>query len=633
MRNRRARARLLAATVAGALCVALIPALAAQASTPPAPNPASQQAPQVTETARAADATKDARAKKRKKRARGLTVSVAAVPKGARAKVTVRGPGGFRTTIRKTKKWKRATPGVYRVSAAKDTFKRGTAYPTVTKKKVRVRKARGAKVTVSYRNVVAKKTRVVKAKKVRKVTGAVTGQRKVVVRGGTKFRKGQVVAAGVSKATPEGLLAKVTDVKRKSGTSTYTVVPATLPEAIPSATFSKAITANLGTLTGGSGVTALRGDDPTTRRTVGRNRGTVSCSATPFTVERTVSGDIGVRFAASWNGGNATVRATAYGDASAAISASLGAGASCTIADQQIGKTVWLRPIVFSIGPVPVVITPTLRFYGSAVASASAKAAASVGLRATASAWIEGSVRGGVSSGSEPPRVSGTKSFSIPESVNGRIAATLSAQLTTEVYGLAGPYVKVRIGPSINLQTFDPWLKMQGNLAVDAGVVLDKCVGLWGAKACATLDASKKNLINKTWTIYEQRYSPEEGNLGSGDVQFTLRWDNNDDYDLHVYDPWGEEIYFGQRTSSSGGQLDRDEIPGCGSPTSGNDSAENIYWPQGGSPSGNYVVWVDEYNDCTSANATWTLTVRVGGIVKLRRTGTGSSGYFSVNVA
>lgn len=125
---------------------------------------------------------------------------------------------------------------------------------------------------------------------------------------------------------------------------------------------------------------------------------------------------------------------------------------------------------------------------------------------------------------------------------------------------------------------------------------------------------------SRTWPVGCDEVDP---NLGSGDVQATLSWTSGDDLDLHVIDPSGEEIYYSNPTSASGGQLDVDRIPRCAS--DGSENVENIFWPTGESPSGFYKVWVHEYSDCDPAEGEWTLTVRIEGVVVLRRTGTGTS--------
>ncbi len=84
--------------------------------------------------------------------------------------------------------------------------------------------------------------------------------------------------------------------------------------------------------------------------------------------------------------------------------------------------------------------------------------------------------------------------------------------------------------------------------------------------------------------------------LGTGDVQVTLRWDSSADLDLHVIDPWGDEIYFSDKRSQSGGELDVDANAGCS--TQSYSPVENIFWPSGGAPYGTYNVYVVDYNDC-----------------------------------
>jgi hypothetical protein len=102
--------------------------------------------------------------------------------------------------------------------------------------------------------------------------------------------------------------------------------------------------------------------------------------------------------------------------------------------------------------------------------------------------------------------------------------------------------------------------------------------------------------------------------LGTGDVQVTLRWDTSADLDLHVVDPWGEEIYYSHKNSQSGGELDVDANAGCG--TQSYAPVENIYWPSGGAPYGTYVVSVVDYSDCGETSySSYEVVVRLDGRV------------------
>jgi uncharacterized protein YegL len=102
----------------------------------------------------------------------------------------------------------------------------------------------------------------------------------------------------------------------------------------------------------------------------------------------------------------------------------------------------------------------------------------------------------------------------------------------------------------------------------------------------------------------------------SGDVQISLIWNNYNDLDLHVYCPHGEEIYFGKRNSSCGGELDVDMNV---SPTS-EEPVENVYWPSGGAPEGRYEVRVHHYNNHAKRGCAdpthYRVAVSVGGLVE-----------------
>lgn len=102
----------------------------------------------------------------------------------------------------------------------------------------------------------------------------------------------------------------------------------------------------------------------------------------------------------------------------------------------------------------------------------------------------------------------------------------------------------------------------------------------------------------------------DEPELGTGDVQVTLRWDTNADLDLHVTDPAGQEIYFASPSSASGGQLDVDANGTC----EGDAPVENIFWPTGSAPTGTYSVSVDYYGACDSNGpASYVVTILVNG--------------------
>lgn len=90
--------------------------------------------------------------------------------------------------------------------------------------------------------------------------------------------------------------------------------------------------------------------------------------------------------------------------------------------------------------------------------------------------------------------------------------------------------------------------------------------------------------------------APAEADMGTGDIQVTIHWQGKNDLDLHVIDPAGEEIFYSHKESASNGKLDVDANAACG--TQMDRPVENIFWPDGGAPSGNYKVLVNYYENC-----------------------------------
>ena len=99
--------------------------------------------------------------------------------------------------------------------------------------------------------------------------------------------------------------------------------------------------------------------------------------------------------------------------------------------------------------------------------------------------------------------------------------------------------------------------------------------------------------------------------VGTGDVQINVTWDSKADLDLHVVDPSGAEIWYGGRTSATGGMLDLDSNAAC---QSDGPRAENVFWAGGLiAPHGDYIVRVDNWAACTAVKTNYVVTVNVRG--------------------
>lgn len=111
--------------------------------------------------------------------------------------------------------------------------------------------------------------------------------------------------------------------------------------------------------------------------------------------------------------------------------------------------------------------------------------------------------------------------------------------------------------------------------------------------------------------------------VGTGELQFSLTWDSTADIDLHVFEPSGFEIFFGDDLSPSGGMLDFDDTDGTGTGQIGPDgqnALENIFWSSG-APRGRYRVEVDYFSGSVATN--FTVTASANGRVVASESVTG----------
>ena len=98
---------------------------------------------------------------------------------------------------------------------------------------------------------------------------------------------------------------------------------------------------------------------------------------------------------------------------------------------------------------------------------------------------------------------------------------------------------------------------------------------------------------------------------GENDVDVILTWGGNDDLDLHVIEPSGEELSFSSPTTSTGGTLvGGDDIPGCEDTGS---HGEEAFWGPGQALPGTYQLFVRNFGACDEDGANYDLQVSVNG--------------------
>lgn len=199
---------------------------------------------------------------------------------------------------------------------------------------------------------------------------------------------------------------------------------------------------------------------------------------------------------------------------------------------------------------------------------------------------------------------------------------SLDIDLVVNVEPASGPQNDFII---LDMGTGEPILRPAGtngdeDIPADPGLLCDDLPGIPGCGGPTTTGGTTTTEGTTTTTSAGTTTTVE---LGTGDVQITLRWFSNADLDLAVTDPEGNRIDFTNRESPTGGRLDVDSNIDC----EPEGSVENIFWPPGGAPAGPYTVEVTGFTvggDCGGGD--YELTIRVAGQPDIVHTGSVGEG-------
>jgi alpha-tubulin suppressor-like RCC1 family protein len=418
-----------------------------------------------------------------------LRVSVTELPKGVDGAVAVNGPGGFVRVVTRTSTLNGLVPGRYAISADSVHAGKYSYFPTIKSSRISAKAARTSKASVSYLTVVPDKTKAPPAASVLSVSGT-PGQAQSVTLdqndlGFSPLKVGDVIALGISSKTPHGLLGRVVSTSKHGNQVTVKTKPATLLEAIPqgdinvSGTLSDAgLSATTSSLAGRSMRSLKRRSRAESSISQGISR-SVSCG-TGSSLD--LSGSAGISpdftFSASWGWGgwrhptSVTLKQALFqvsATESVQLAATAHAGASCSISPIVLFKKPF-SPIDIQIGPVPVVLFPTLEVDLTGQASASANLTASVNQSLTAAAGVK------YDNGNWAPihTLNNTFGWQPPTpALRASVKAGVTAKLSIEIYDLAGPYVT--LGPSLSLDVDptasapSPWWTLTGILNAGVG--------------------------------------------------------------------------------------------------------------------------------------------------------------------
>ena len=221
-----------------------------------------------------------------------------------------------------------------------------------------------------------------------------------------------------------------------------------------------------------------------------------------------------------------------------------------------------------------------------------------------------------------PPLVPGAADAGAPNT------GTPSAPDAPQIVGLTGPtsvtnggtaILHVQVAPPIEAPSFVVW--HAGDEGYHSIVGSDpERDGIYDISVKVAAAASQTSLLVNVALLDASGNTGPAHSLeialvasGTGDVKVTLSFDRVHDLDLHVVEPNGDEIYYQQPATESGGRIDLDSGAHC-QPSAAN--SENIYWPPGGAPAGEYRVSVQNYEQCSPGEVRYTVTVEYDGVVE-----------------
>jgi hypothetical protein len=302
-----------------------------------------------------------------------------------------------------------------------------------------------------FRLVGASRTTVLPEGAVTAVTGDPAGLRSIRFAAGVPLPKpGEILAATSTPATPDGLLVKVVSVSGR----TVRAGPAQLTEAVPEGTIDATFTLGAD---GGPVLEPIKRSVPCGNAATAQVSGSVTITPS-FELDASWSRDGGVSHAA--------FTGTLTEDAQ--LKASISGSASCALKETALlDEPIRFRPVVFSVGPVPVVISPELRLYLDATGEVQAGLAASAGQTAVVKAGLDyrpGTVR---------PVAGLSSTFTAGPPTAGRTAtaqAGVSPEFSFAIYGVPGPRLRTRADVRVDARA--PRWTVQAGLTADVRLVI-----------------------------------------------------------------------------------------------------------------------------------------------------------------
>lgn len=422
---------------------------------------------------------------------------------------------------------------------------------------------------------------------------------------------GDVLVAGVTDATPEGALRKVTNTTMVGDDVVVTTEQATLEDAIQEGDFAysgKLVPSQVVRSTQLAGVSLASVDGLADEFYVKIDDVEFDIDGNPATTYDILEVDGSVRFGLdfdfTWSIDDWTLKQLEF-VSRATETAELEVRWNILSVDfldkEKILARYTLTPVTVMAGPVPVVFTPEI------VVKVSLKGEIKVGLvgKTTQEAVFTAGIRYGAGTwkpvadldntfSADPPAVSGSAALDIK--------AAGSVDLGLKLYGIAGPYCGIQAYMKLEADTAqDPWWTLYGGLEVPMGVkveALGKTLADYETVAIGYRVALRQAQTNDPPYV-PAAPSPANGRTDRS-VNVNLSWTGGDpDDDTLTYD-----VYFEAGDATPDAPVSDDQSDPYYDP--GTLAAQTTYYWQ--------IVSEDEHG-ATTAGPIWRFTTGSGGVV------------------
>ena len=415
-----------------------------------------------------------------------LRLEIMSLPQGSPARVTVVGPGGFRETVTATGVLRGLDPGTYTARAEPVSVGEDTYHPTAAEVTAQVDEGEVEEALVDYQVVVPGDTVVLDEAALDSLTEVDPDQEVLRFSESPTLSPGDVVVAGVSSQTPQGLLRRVVEVDPGGEVRTE---QAALTDAVSRGELSverplpyeeverqEALAPGVG-FEEGSLVITLSG-------TSGGGLPIVCGPGVRVTATGRIELDPDFDFSASWGPFQGLkARATVTTEERADLSLVASGSADCSKSVELY--RLYFTPITVFLGPVPVVLAPVLTVNLDLEGGVSSDLSFGAAQTATYTAGIA------YDSGEVTPVREFESEFQRPKAEVSPLEVTAKAsagpRLDLLLYGVVGPSVDARGHLRLKVAPLErPWWELFGGLRASARISLDILAGKFKVKVAET---------------------------------------------------------------------------------------------------------------------------------------------------